>query len=96
MFTTRLKVLCKFREPFRKNMLDHRITPLYFYVKQHWIKKLKLYNRCSDLNDKEDILGGVGDGEYGRARQCGYGCRLDVRTQHRLRLLRVEIEEKVL
>lgn len=51
---------------------------------------------CSDLNDEEDILGGVGDGEDGRARQCGDGRRLDVRTQHRLGLLRVEVEEKVL
>lgn len=96
MFTTRLKVLCKPCKLFIKNMLDHRITPSHFYVKQHWIKQLKLYNRCSDLNDEEDILGGVGDGEYGRACQCGDGCRLNVRTQHCLCLLRVEVEEKVL
>lgn len=50
----------------------------------------------SDLDDKEDILGGVGDGEYGRARQCGDGCCLNVRTQHCFRLLRVQVEEKVL
>lgn len=51
---------------------------------------------CLDLYDEEDILGWVGDGEDGRARQCGDGRCLDVRTQHRFGLLRVEVKKKVL
>lgn len=47
------------------------------------------------LDDEEDILGGVGDGEYGRAGQRGDGRRLDVRTQHCFRLLGVQVKEKV-
>lgn len=41
------------------------------------------------LDDKEDVLGRVGDGENGGARQCGDRCRLNVRAQHCFCLLRV-------
>lgn len=54
------------------------------------------WNHCSDLYDEEDILGGVGDGEDGRACQRGDGRGLDVRTQHCFGLLRVEVKEEVL
>ena len=49
-----------------------------------------------DLNDQEDVLRGVGDGEDGGASQRGDGRRLDVRTQHALGLLRVQVKEEVL
>lgn len=60
-----------------------------------WGEKTTSSTKQTDLNDKEDVLWGVGDGEYCRPCQRGDCCSLHVRSQHCFRLLRVKVEEKV-
>ncbi len=55
-----------------------------------------MLNDVANLDNKEDVLRRVGDRKDSRAGQGGDSSRWDVWTQHGLRLLRVQIEVKVL
>ena len=75
---------------FQQHLSESVLNTIWSFIcktRLDMTKENTLY--LSDLNDKEDILGGVSDGEYSRACQCGDGRCLNVWTQHPLRLLRV-------
>lgn len=59
------------------------------------MRKTTYGEKLPDLNDKEDVLRRIGDGEDRRPCQRGDCCSLYMRSQHGFRLLGVKVEEKV-